>query len=1553
MIDFYPKLLLYKPLRGIFIFLLFSAQLFASPDCPILVGNFGGFSEGATSGSGETGWYLDRSDVPNALFFAIKSNRVHAENLGGEGIWYSNVFSAQGYQDFQVSVKIHSEGNMNATEYAKIYYKLDGGPEILLDERTGNFGTIDFISPLLNGDNVQIIVKFYNYDNGSSQSSKYYIEEFQVFKEEGPCTADIDVTASVEDGGVLTCINSSVNLLSNSDESDASYSWTGPDSFVSTEQNPEVSVAGTYTVTVTSSAGVGSASVTVTEDKTGPNISATGGDLGCGDSVVIGATSNITNASYVWTGPGNFTSTSQNPIVTAIGTYFVTVTNPSNGCTNTTAVTVTSGEGVETTIWLENFDNLADGTTQDNGSTAWSSENPGSGSAQVFSNVFVMNNIGSGYEAVWISEIIDIENISDVNISVDVCSAGLLETTDYLRLYYKLDNGSEILFNENLGEINGNSAIPTNVSINALNGATVQILARSASTYEDESYFLDNVRVYGTTNEDTIDVSASVDGIITCDNDSVILSGSSSQTNITYLWTGPNDFSENGQNVTVYEAGIYTLQALASSGCSSSITIEVIADVTVPDVDASVNGQLGCSQNLVQLVANSSTSGVFYNWTGPNSYTSTLQNPEVDTSGTYYVTVTDPSNGCTNSTSVNVVVDGGIQTSIWLEDFQDLDDGVVEDNGTTAWSSDNNGSGFFETLNNSFFINAIGAGCEGIWTSEIIDIDGINDIGISIDIRSAGGLEEEGTSTDYLRLYYKLDNGSEILFNESIGEINNNSNSYTTVSLGSLEGQTLQILIRSTTTASDEYYYIDNISVSSNDNSNIDISATADGILTCDHSSVTITTDVSVDNVTYLWTGPTNFTATAQNITVTQAGIYVVEVSTSGGCVGSTTVEVEENITIPNVSTSIDGELGCSSSLVELLGNSTTPDVTYYWMGPDGFSTTDQNPSVSLAGLYTLTVTDPSNGCTNSESITVTFSGDSEINIWQENFNDASDGTNVDTGATAWSVDADSSDLFYVIDNEFVVSNIGLVGEAIWISQSIDISNTTNTSLLIDVRSMTLDGALMNDSGDKLDYIRFYYIIDDGQEILFDEKLGAINNHSTSPTQVAVSNLVGSNLQIIVRARATANDEFYYFDNIQVLGFGESAIEVSASVDGVLTCATNTVTLLGDSSVDNGTYVWTGPNNFEASTKDITISEAGEYTLTVTTETGCSGAAIVIVEEDITPPNVDVAVSGALDCSVSSVDLFGSSSSNVSYSWIGPNGFSSIEQNPSATEAGIYTLTVTDLSNGCTNSKSITVTSAIETESILWLEDFQDLEDGITQDNGETAWDSDNNGSGFFETLNNSFFVNAIGAGCEGVWISEVINIEGVDDIEISVDVRSEGPLEDQGIDMDYLRLYYVLDDGSEVLFNENIGEINSNSASYTNVSVNSINGNSLQVIIKSLTTGSAEYYYFDTIKITSFEESAIEVSASVDGILTCDVDSVTITGTSSIAEVSYAWVGPDDFTATTQDITVSESGIYTLEVTTVSGCTSETSIEVEEDTAPSEVSASVDRILTCDVDSV
>ena len=97
-------------------------------------------------------------------------------------------------------------------------------------------------------------------------------------------------------------------------------------------------------------------------------------------------------------------------------------------------------------------------------------------------------------------------------------------------------------------------------------------------------------------------------------------------------------------------------------------------------------------------------------------------------------------------------------------------------------------------------------------------------------------------------------------------------------------------------------------------------------------------------------------------------------------------------------------------------------------------------------------------------------------------------------------------------------------------------------------------------------------------------------------------------------------------------------------------------------------------------------------------------------------------------------------------------------------------------------------------------------------------------------------------------------------------------------------------------------------------------------------------------------------VDALVDGVITCDVEEVTLTADISRGRPPYTieWATPSGVTiCRSATIVADEAGTYTVTVTGVNGCSSSDSVVVVEDTEPPLVDAGANQTLTLEVPEV
>ncbi|MBC7884544.1 MAG: gliding motility-associated C-terminal domain-containing protein [Saprospiraceae bacterium] len=136
---------------------------------------------------------------------------------------------------------------------------------------------------------------------------------------------------------------------------------------------------------------------------------------------------------------------------------------------------------------------------------------------------------------------------------------------------------------------------------------------------------------------------------------------------------------------------------------------------------------------------------------------------------------------------------------------------------------------------------------------------------------------------------------------------------------------------------------------------------TADSI-TCLKDAVTIrlTSDKVLDSVK--WTGPMNFTSQLFEPEVNTIGIYTVMYKGLNGCIGQEQITVVNGKDIPDATFIVDS-IRCGQDTVSVRLEFAADTYEYLWNGPGISDPNIAQPLIFLAGIYTVTITNPFTGC--------------------------------------------------------------------------------------------------------------------------------------------------------------------------------------------------------------------------------------------------------------------------------------------------------------------------------------------------------------------------------------------------------------------------------------------------------------------------------------------------------------------------------------------------------------------------------------------------------------
>lgn len=447
----------------------------------------------------------------------------------------------------------------------------------------------------------------------------------------------------------------------------------------------------------------------------------------------------------------------------------------------------------------------------------------------------------------------------------------------------------------------------------------------------------------------------------------------------TYTWT--NTLSQtvsNSQNLLNQPAGTYNLFVKDNNGCISQFgPYNIVNPGAPPAPGASVNASQLCAGQTILLSAGG-TSGLTYNWSGPNGFNSTAQNPSIPNatsanSGVYSVFTT--SAGCSGpSSQVTVVVhplpnpSASSSQSVYCQPQQiQL---FVTSAASYTWTGPN---GFSSNQQNPVINNASPsssgmyqvivsntAGCTNIATVQVlvnpqptvVASAGAGTVcsGSPLVLMGAGG-------TSYI---WQGPNGFlSTLQNPTLSPATpSNAGIYTLTATNSFSCQNTQ-------TVQLQVFALPSLTITNSQPS------------VCVGGSLILSGTSSPAAISYTWTGPANASSNQSVLTLypyqsNNAGIYTLQVTSNQGCINQSTTSVQ-SFSVPSISLQVNTQPVCSGQPAAMNASGA---VTYTWIGPSSFtsnlSTISFNQvSNAQSGIYTVTGQDL-NGCLGQQTINLT-----------------------------------------------------------------------------------------------------------------------------------------------------------------------------------------------------------------------------------------------------------------------------------------------------------------------------------------------------------------------------------------------------------------------------------------------------------------------------------------------------------------------------------------------------------------------------------------------------
>jgi len=830
-------------------------------------------------------------------------------------------------------------------------------------------------------------------------------------------------------------------------------------------------------------------------------------------------------------------------------------------------------------------------------------------------------------------------------------------------------------------------------------------------------------------------------GPLTCAQTTQILSanGSSFGPNMVYSWTTANGNITAGADSptpTVSAPGTYTLLITNQlNGCTASSSVLLQQDTTAPFAQMITPADtLNCLTDQLELLGDGTGTSA---WNTPdgNILFSNGFTAQIDAPGTYFLSTTDPNNGCIALDSVFILENIQLPTAQILPaatltcaltnlsisanvggqniqlDWQTSDGNIVSGQNTNSPTIDQAGTYIL-------IVNDLQNGC-----TQSASITVAQDTAAPILIIAPAATITCGVPTITIAAQNLSLPGNFTYTWTAQGGANITAGS-TTLSPTLDAGGILSLSILNTDNGCET---AETVPVVQN---TLPPAADAgiDAILSCLTSTLTLQgVGSGAPMLTYQWIASNGGNIVSgqntPNPVIDQDGAYTLTVENPvNGCTASDNILISNDLNAPSANAGTPSTLTCAVTSTQLLGTASSgPTVSYLWIASNGGNlVSGQNilsPTVDQAGIYTLSVTNSANGCVATSSVTVpqnivppTVEAGANVFLTCAVSSLQLSG-NADMAAYAWT----TANGQIISGGNTLNPNINAAGtytltatlasngcsasdvvQVSWDTISPIFALNTPLPLTCVLESTALQGMVQQPTSGN------YTAQWSTQNGSFDAPLNALNTSANAPGTYLLTIQNSQNGCTQTQTIIVAQDTL-------------TPIVVSAA-GGELTCTTQSLLLdgIGSSAGNSFSYQWSSPNGglilSGGQTLMPTVSAVGEYVLMVSNAVnGCTASTSSTVGTNTTPPLAVIGQPNALSCLVNQVTLQASGSSqgaNFFANWATSGGNIVSGQGTYAiavSSAGNYLLTIENSQNGCTATAQMLVQSNIQTPGALIL----------------------------------------------------------------------------------------------------------------------------------------------------------------------------------------------------------------------------------------------------------